>query len=376
MKKILILTLIITSLGSCSVNSSSTKTEGTVKLPEIWEDLQSENICTKSVLKTSLVVNINGVPYIANLVDSQYNIVVKRYNGKEWVQVGQNISSDAQIVEMHFVLNTNNNIPYLFYAINPTSTVFKIKALKYNGTEWQNVADKAIDSFENELAFDVDKSGNIYMAHMHALAAQTIFVEIYKNGAWAGSQVDGTRAHSPFIKYNDLDNNLYVAVCDSTSWKASVKKFDKNGWQFVGNREFEQKLLRQIFPMLTTDKDNNLFLSFITQRDLKVYVYKYDGNEWSSIGGEIDSVANFPNWPIIAPVVLDKLGNIYLAYLSTSGLKVQKYDGTKWLLLDDIIDNSSNIKNISLKIDGNNNLYVSYKNQDQSKVKKIPLDLE
>ncbi len=217
----------------------------------------------------------NGTPYVVYVDDSLGRVVVKKFNGTSWVDVGGGVvSPGGSTVPSLFI--DDSGTPYVAYGDYNSSAKTTVK--KFDGSSWVTVGSAL---FSPDWAGDPD-----------------IFVE---NG-------------TPYVAFNVSD-------------KATVMKFDGSSWVAVGAASFSgyYSAFKSLFvysgtPYIVYAEENNNY---------KATVKKFDGSSWVTVGAQSFSASS----AYYTNIYIDD-GVPYVVYADDSlGLKatVKKFDGSSWV---------------------------------------------
>lgn len=245
-----------------------------------------------------------------------------------------------------------------------------------------------------EAHLNITKNGNVVVAYESEANDDKIQVKIYKNGQWlnledenypdglislgdSGNPIIETRDEDVFVVFTEKDygkrNRLLWWQNDNQKW---VEISDKG---FISDKPSHESTL--IF-----DKNKeNLFVVFAEQIDpnqeqTQIKVKKWNGERWEDLPTSFSFFAR--NWNSsldeIALISSTKDKSIYIAYqeITSDGrnlVQVKKWDGGQWKNLNNsplYLDKISKINGFSpsLAIDKNENLYLSFVENNQDRI--------
>jgi len=227
-------------------------------------------------------IDLNGTPYILTDTYSTQNgpdnLVVKKYDGTDWVFVGSSVIHSGAILSDYRLAIDTAGRPFVAFVDKHVGTV---RVLTHNGTSWLPVGSLAVKGTIGGLIFD--RSGALYLA------------------------------------YNDFNNNNRAAVIKytGTAWGASdmggLDSF-KNQlmWFFISPQGTHYAILKGFYPRTP------------------ITVMKYDGTAWIALNGTFSTDNDFSG------LVFDASGTPYIflnnSYAHTAAL--MKYNGTAWVATD------------------------------------------
>ena len=142
----------------------------------------------------TLAFSPSGQPYVAYenfIINFISRAVVMKFDGTNWVNVGNNNFSAGAVNYISLAFNPSDGQPYVAYQDQVNSN--KATVMKFNGTTWVNVGNAGFSSGEAD---------------------------------WTSLAFNSTG--QPYVAYQDYEN----------SYKATVMKFDGTNWVNVGNAGF------------------------------------------------------------------------------------------------------------------------------------------
>ena len=232
----------------------------------------------------SLCISGDGTPYVAFSIMWTENLVVMKYNGSSWVNVG-NAGFSAGLYPSLFI--SSEGTPYIAYSDAANS--YKATVMKYNAglNTWEAVGNadfSAGEAFHTSLFI---YNGTPYVAYKDAANSDKATAMKYNGSSWenvgnAGFSAGGTSNTSLFISG---DGTPYVAFMDfANNYKATVMKYNGSSWGIVGNAGFSAG---------NTGYQNPIFISgdgtpYVAYTDSangdKATVMKYNGSSWETVG--------------------------------------------------------------------------------------------
>jgi hypothetical protein len=224
------------------------------------------------------------------------------------------------------------------------------------------------------LTIAVDGNGTPYVA---AETGANTDIWQHTNGSWQliGSLTAQGLSHASMTI--DKNNVVYLASRDDPNpphRKLSVRKYDGNAWQTVGNRSFSADIVDARSISITTSPGG---VPYVAYRDDAynggITVKKLDGNSWSTVGNE-----GFSNGSVIlTSIVTDNAGTPYVAYSDAGNnykATVKKFDGTAWTTVGAGGFSQATAQSLALCIDNNDTLYVVYSDGIDSKAQVQKFD--
>jgi len=314
-------------------------------------------------------IGTDNTPYISYIDAKSYQLVVMKYEGDSWKNVGA--VGSAGLVPQYFssvFLVDNNNAPIVAYADSSNSRTSTFK--KFDGNNWVTLT--TTNSFQiGSLA--IDKNNNLYNF-------DGANVYEFNNGSW--SSVGNTNIvlnntssfpgqfnitidkvnNTPYIVYSPTDSITYAP-------QASVMKFDGSNWVTVGQSMFESSnaTFGSYYNDIAIDGTGTPWFSSQTDNSFeRASVYKYTSGEWNTVGYPRFSKAHiqFPSF------ALNKNNTPYLLYQDVTyngqGTVMSYTDTGSWrpVGVRGFLPGNSFQRN-SLIIDANNTPIIAFSDNTQ-----------
>jgi hypothetical protein len=312
-----------------------------------------------------LVLDNNNVPYIfyKDYSDNNKGVVMSFQNG-EWEHLGSpyfshQIFEDNGLSDGWYSTHTivmNNNIPYVAY-INSSQG---ISVMKYDNNYWQFVGEMNISSGVSRFISLVFDSNNITYISYLTYSNSSIVVKKFVNDSWETvTEIPfSVEVHNSLLAI-DTNDNPYLAYVTrefmSDSYSISVKKYENEIWQDVGNiiTGCENPLIgfvldSQNIPYVAyTDKEN----------DNNITVKKNEMDDWQTLGN-MKPLGNF-HW--FFSLVVDYNDVPYLSYTNeiidpslTMTAIVKQYENGSWQTVG---ETDNYVGAPSIAVDNENILY-------------------
>ena len=200
-----------------------------------WTTVGLAGISEGQVAFTSMVIDGNGVPYIAYLdVTNDSKATVKKWNGVNWINVGIPGFSAGSALYLSMALD-KNDIPFVVYSDGNKGNAATV--MKCEGNTWTTVG----------------------IAGFSAGYARYTSIAIDANG-------------SPYVTFQDGANN---------GW-ATAKKWDGSNWLNVGSPGFSEEIA--VLTSIKVDVSGNPYVLYLVGASSRPTVRKWDGSSWSIVG--------------------------------------------------------------------------------------------
>ena len=255
---------------------------------DAWSHLGMANIAPTTIQNIDVEIDASNTVYVS-YVNTPRKASVKKYDGTDWISVGDDGFSDAQIDELSMSIQGGQPV----VAYSDKSLFNRATVKRFNGTSWESVGDNGF-TLASAIYPDVEVyNDEIYVAFMDGSTANS-GASLYKfNGtSWEAIGQKGF-SDDAVISSIDLmfdDNGMpYVAFgetsVDGYQGRFSVMKFEANNWVFEGNRRFSEQnaIDTEVKPTLVvTNNTPYLFYTLPTS----VNIFTPTADEWGLLGKE------------------------------------------------------------------------------------------
>lgn len=330
---------------------------------QTWSTVGKKSITDSSSFSLAMVMDNNGIPYIAYSNESSGKITVSKFIDNKWIDLGNAGYTDAFISPGALAIDGSGNL-YIGYIENADSMRLMIK--KYNGSDWVTIGPSLIRSSQYFIKILIDMNEVPHIMFMPEGDAVIPAVLKYNGSEWIslGEKYSGNSVYISNIGEFpgfalDTNNNPYIAFSDyKNSNKTTVITFDGTEWVPVGAEGFSPNFA--FFPSLTIDAGGTQYIAFVDGAKLfKASVMKFNGISWEYVGaaGFSESVTK---WTEIA---IDGNGTLYVGFADRLyGYKatVMKFDGANWTVLGSAGFSDGEIDFLNIALDKNGIPYVSF----------------
>lgn len=308
-----------------------------------WDTVGNPEFSASNADYISMAIDKNNTPYVI-FQDGAYGYAptVMKFTAGSWQIVGSpGFAPDGphynQAVDYSDIAIDKNGTPYIAYANSFSGN--KAVVMKFDGNNWVTVGNNGIsDGAAYFLSLVIDSAGVPYIAYQDRAHDEKATVMRYNGSSWSPV---GNAAFSPdSVQYTsiaiDKNNVPFLAYSDgSNNNKATVVKYNGTNWIAVGTMGLSAGEVK--FAHIAIDNSNT---PYIVYWDLGVPGYaikaeKYNGTEWVNVGNGIVSGGTVPNtvneegsYPSLA---IDNEGTPYVAYFIPLpvnilwGVKVKRY---------------------------------------------------
>lgn len=270
--------------------------------------------------------------YVA-IVENADSIQVKHFDGTNWENVGSAITS-GELDEARLAFSPTNNQPYLAYV---DYTLHKIVVMRYDGSSWVDVGPHGISSgsgFSISFAFN-PSTGNPYLAFEDQTISK-LAVKMFNGSTWENVGPNGistSNADHISLAFNDSTNQPYVSFADfNDGHKVKVIKYNGSGWENVGSQVSSGN---GSYTDLTFNPETNLPYVVYTDNDdnHSLKLKRFDGSAWQEVGSPTgDDPYGFEGQIAFCP----STNLLHVAYFNDEALHdlvIRKYNGSSWELV-------------------------------------------
>jgi len=386
---IFLITVIITSQLFIPMN---TKAYG--KTIYDWAPVGTTGFSQDDSWYTYLQLDNNGVPYIIYQdVGNDKKATVMKYNNStsSWQLVGTEGFSDGQVQHPTIAFDSTNTL-YAAYRDGGNDNGATVK--KLNENIWEDVgtpgfSEASIDYIKITFSNYNDTPHVIYQDWGTANGKATVMQYSSQLEDWTelgGVSVGISDSYASFTDISIENTDVYVAYKDGSSsvegtngGAATVKKFTfSDSWKDLGNPGFSDGEVNYVDLELYNGVP---YLAFQDKANgYEITVMKYNGTNWEVVGekGFTEDGESYLSAEEVS-LKIDGDGNIYLATLHDQyrdSFVVYKYINSQWTEIGNYPITSEYTYSISLDIDSENNLYVGFRdgeNSDKATVMKYSL---
>ena len=326
-------------LPACAILILSALLLPLISKAQQWVIIANEQqIASEASSYTHIVTVLDGAITVPYVVYTESGIAkVKKFDGDNWVAVGDNISSGAATHTRIFA--DENGRLYVAYVDVPSGNKLAVKTFNDVTQLWQPLNDDA---------------ANLYVS------TQTVTNTI-------GQFSSTPRCALAFFS----DNTPYIIYAEGASLNPFVKRFNGTAWEVVGGGAIAAQ--RAIGVGIAIDQDDVPYIVYInhataTSTTGNMIVYKFENNAWQNIpvpAQVLPGSANSGGTTAIrhTNITMNSVGNPVISYFNASNsnrntIIVYNKATNTWTWQGAI--SSRDIANNSLSTDAAGNLYSSF----------------
>jgi len=287
---------------------------------------------------TQLCADNNGNIYATgNFNDPDGYCYIAKWNGVNWTNIGspQKKYRNTGYILTSLISDSQNNIYIIARETSARTSQYPIVVYKWDGNKWlqlgRNIVVKAqtLDFgplYGNSPALSVGNDGSVYFTGDSINNYQTVtpysFLAKLNEGTFAIS--DGPGNYSLNNVSSICSSNKYGLFCiaSSSAGTISVLNWQNSKWTDLGyGKNFVNNIMTWNQKLICSDAFGNIYLAGRSTSDNLYYISKYSGSGWNGINNPIVS-SNLIDF--ITQITTDKAGNLYA---------ISTYDSSKVLML-------------------------------------------
>jgi hypothetical protein len=263
-----------------------------------WQVLGTPGFSAGIAHKLDLKINSIGELHVAYIDQSNNNgITVMKYENSSWVPVGGVDLSNGEGGDPSLGFD-NADVPYITYVSGANFPQLDIVVKKFIGTNWVDVGTPvysatptSVNSLPSEMDLVFTSAGVPYIAYNAGGGLGIGVKRLASNGSgWmvvgSSSIVTSASSATPNLVF-DSNDDLYLSCRDGANgFRTTVQKYTSAGWFAVGPVGFtlgaaysqEIALNSSGVPYVVQAHDGTATRNAV--------VYEYDGTNWNMLGGE------------------------------------------------------------------------------------------
>lgn len=322
-----------------------------------WNFVGVAGISSGWSVENKLETDTFGYPVVIFYENIQNKASCLRFNGTQWISVGNPSLDDFPIESINdFVIDKHNNYYLLF-----TNTSYELSCLMYDGKIWKYVGSQKIitkQSVHSTIA--IDSNGGVYVGHP-TNSGFALLKE--KDGIWTPYS---TINLPPAIAYPSLkfDSNdvAYMGYTGGGLW-ANCSKLVNGVWKSVGNTDISAKPYAAFNTTLHIAKSNEIYIAF-DDGGISCYKLNEVTNTWEMMG--TSGLGGKHTW--LEDLSSDSNSKVYITTSHVAGDKAMcfTFNGTEWMMVGSPISESyASYVNISANKDGK--IFAAYNDFNLSK---------
>jgi hypothetical protein len=326
-----------------------------ISIVKRWEQV-ADKVSDARALNPSLSM-LNGIPYIAFCeYVNNWIITVKKFNGTQWIPVGNGILSDnaARFPSLYIV----NNTPFVAYIINKTTSADAIEVKKYNGSQWETIGPQITSTgYLSDMSLSV-WNDMPYIAYREYNNGWKATMMKYTGTQWDPVGKKGFSDSGVGVLSFYMGNGIpYAGYTDEAfNYKATVMKYSGTGWEPIGAKGFSETYVN--YTSVSVSHDTPYIAYQDNGNGGGATVMKFNGTQWESVGKK-----SFTDCPANVKSLFFSEGTPYIAYCyqlwNMQKAAVMKFNGKDWVMVGDKGFNKGSVEEVSFFID-NNIPYIAF----------------
>ncbi|OGC36372.1 hypothetical protein A2311_02405 [candidate division WOR-1 bacterium RIFOXYB2_FULL_48_7] len=359
--------------ATTTTTTSTTSTTSTNPGSGTWSAVGTRGFSTGSAEGVAIACDeSNGSIYVACVDRGKGDkLYVMRFDGADWVEVGSGpVTSEAVSISENDVpsLIVNNGIPYAAFITSPGADLL---VRKYSGGAWVDVGSLPVSGSAGYCSLQI--TGETPYVATNDFGLMKVF---YLNGAtwdWVNSSLVSLGSNH-WLSLAMLGTTPYVAFRDANNNSRATVKYSPGGsWATLGGAGFGVESDSVVYTSLAINSSNNIFVAFKRNAvsPYKAVVMKYNSTttSWEAVGAEgiSDGEADLTRLKCFGQ-------DLYLSYkdmANQSGITTLLYDHSSagWYVLGTAAFSGQEADLPALTVDPNGTPYVAFQDgQSQGKL--------
>lgn len=168
-----------------------------------------------------------GTPYVAFRANN--NVWVMQFDGNNWVQVGPPIATYARDLS----LIVHDETPYIAYQ---TGNTHRSTVKKFDGTDWVNVGDTNFDGHAySTMSFAISESGTPYLTHDNVNPGEYGGIIKFDGNEWVNIAPPNITPSILTYKPIAFDGEIPYIAIQHPNLKLTVMRYKDASWEMVGS---------------------------------------------------------------------------------------------------------------------------------------------
>ncbi len=333
-----------------------------ITLQHLWVSMDIEPFTTANPNIIHFSFDKNNIPVIAT--HEYRNIVVKKLIDKHW-EVYCALENVENLTYFRFLIDQNNDIILLLFAVYNNPIMHQATVLKWNGNSWDQIGSSIdiLSAMRSWFFLGIDDNNSYYCAYRYALTFDSFIVVVRKfsEGNWGyldSASLAGIKINSEHFTFAVAGSGVpYISYSDSEySGKATVRKFNGTTWKIVGNPGFSEE---EAYPDMYVSPANTPYVIYPDwSQDGRMTVMKFHNDVWKPVGKKGFSGTGYNH-----RFEIGNNGVECVSFGTDSAIKVLHYHYGEWRYIDNNSLNSETCE-YSLAINSVNALFIAYKDID------------
>lgn len=292
----------------------------------------------------TLVIDNNNTPYTAYINNSQ-KVSVRKFEDNSWQFVGEtNVSTES--VRFISLAIDSNNVPYISYTFY--SEGYHIVVKKFENDNWETIGEVSLNAWVHNSFLVLDSDNTPYLAYVtleNVSDSHKITVKKFESNSWQEVGETVIDVESFFFGFALNSQNIpymaYIEESNNFNNNITVKKLEENNWQTVG--EIDTSGNYHWFFSLTFDNNDIPYLSYTSEISnnpltMVAIIKKFENDIWQSVG-----VTN--QYTVGSSIIMDTNNAPYIAFtiestgnpLTTSVMKYDPTAGIETTVFNDVV---------------------------------------
>jgi hypothetical protein len=341
----------------------------------IWEYVGTPGFSETKVFSSNITMSPSNIPHVI-FVDSLLRVSVKKWNGANWITLGDQYANAAgtggttgKSTYANMVIGTDNQ-PVIAFLDSSNNGLMMMRKYNQNTNSWTTIASGIPYNNGINIPMAVDNQNNIYVLSSTINGANRTQRVYRYNGSTLENIgiVDTGTTNYATIDVDKINNIVYVAYSGASSVvpQACVRKYNGANWEPVGLLNFTNAPRGIYYPTIKTDKNGAPYV--LTQFDNfheRLTMYKFNGSSWV-INDNSDKFSKSHSY---APSIqFDSQNKPWVSFIDATylnGGSVLKKIGNNWVFEGDRGFVNGQFSLSSLQLDNTDVPYVTFIDYNQ-----------
>ncbi|MCF8374710.1 MAG: choice-of-anchor D domain-containing protein, partial [Bacteroidales bacterium] len=274
-----------------------------------------------------LEIGANDALYVS-YINSSHKASVKKFDGTNWVSVGSDGFSDGLVEFLSMTLSDGKaTVVYM-----DKSAFNRAMVKQFDGTNWVTVGSNGftlasakyldIESYANQLYVSMqdgsDLQGGASLYKYNGTSWDVVGTKGFSDGGISATDLEFDSNGNPIVVYAKI-------IYSGQQVKFTVKKFENNSWQAIGNTLFPEykSINASEFELGLTISNNVPYVAYLSNNTL--LVMSAENGEWNVLGAESLPQKPTTSYVFSSDLAVDNTGVLHCYYNGNSYFNLIKY---------------------------------------------------
>ena len=257
-----------------------------------WNYLGGAGISSGKANYTCVAVDSTGVAYVAYVEatddsDSGGLLVVKKYDGTNWVAVGTNPLTAGKAYYVSLAIDPSTNDPYVAYV--DYGRGMRVVVKHFDGTNWEVSGVEGLSSTSSRYSsLAISSTGNTFVAYEDGARETKETVKNFDAAIWvtAGSSLGFSEGEGRYtsLAISPTGSPIVAYVDQSKGAKVCVMTLVAGSWQYLGLPAFSPA--QASWTDIKFDSTGAPYVACRVGDSFITYLYKFNGTNWEQLASD------------------------------------------------------------------------------------------